>query len=193
MQAFIGSLLEDESEGSQAEESRHMGMDAPAMQILEHEDLDVLIFEAAGQRYGLPSSNVEELVRAVTIVPLPKAPSIIEGIINVRGTVVPVVDTRKRLRLPLKALEHTDHLILASAGERLFALRVDRALELLRIRAEDLQDTQAVVPGAEYVSLIAKLPGGLVLINNLSTFLSQAESEELDAALSALTSGGEAG
>jgi purine-binding chemotaxis protein CheW len=92
--------------------------------------LEILVFEVARQRFGVLSADVRELLRTVTVVPLPKAPAIVEGIIDVRGTIVPVLDIRSRFRLPGKAAEHSDHLLVARAGERLVALRVDRALDL---------------------------------------------------------------
>lgn len=146
--------------------------------------LEVLRFEVSGQSYGLPSRAVRELVRAVSVVPLPKAPPIIEGIINVRGTVVPVLDIRTRFRLTSKPLEHTDHFVLAWAGRRMVALRADRALDLLRLKAEEVEDAKLSVPGAEYVAGVAKLADGLLLIHDLETFLSQAEGAALDASLS---------
>lgn len=152
--------------------------------------LEVVVFEVGGQRYALRSSDVRELVRAVTIVPLPKAPAIVEGIINVRGVVMPVLDLRTRFRFPAKPAAHTDHLIVAWAGPRLVALRVDRALDLARLEAGDVEDAKAVVPGADYVAGVAKLPEGLVLIHDLRTFLSQAEAAALDDVLSAQRDGG---
>lgn len=146
--------------------------------------MDVLVFEIGGLRYALPTSNVSELVRAVTIVPLPKGPPIVEGIINVRGRVVPVLDIRARFRLPPKAVSHTDHLILAHAGQRLVALRTDRALGLARVEAADIDDAQTALPGAEYVSGVAKLPDGLVLIHDLRTFLRESEAAALDLVVS---------
>lgn len=145
---------------------------------------EILIFEIARQRYGLLSSDVREVVRAVTIATLPKAPAIVEGVINVRGTAVAVLDIRARFRLPSKNLEPQDQLILAAAGERLVALRVDRALDLSRIDENEIQDAKRTVPGSEYIAGVAKLPDGLVLIHDLATFLSQAESETLAGSLS---------
>jgi purine-binding chemotaxis protein CheW len=144
---------------------------------------EVLIFEVGGQRYGLPSSTVKELVRAVAVVPLPKAPAIIEGVINLRGTLVPVLNIRARFRLPMKSLEHTDHFIVGWSGERLVALRVDRAIDLVQVNADDFQDAKGVVPGAEYVAWLAKLSEDLVVIHDLPTFLSRDESAALTEAL----------
>ena len=146
--------------------------------------MDVLVFEISGLRYALPTSDVSELARAVTIVPLPKAPPIVEGIINVHGHVVPVLDIRARFRLPSRALSHTDHLIVARIGPRLVAVRADRARDLANVDAKDVEDAQTFAPGAEYISGVAKLPDGLVLIHDLRTFLQEAEAAALDDALS---------
>ena len=141
---------------------------------MDDRSLEVVVFEVGGQRYGLPASDVRELQRAATLTPLPRAPAIIEGVVNLRGTIVPVLDIRARFRLPARPIAHTDHLIFAQAGERLVALRVDRAIDLIRLDAADVEDARTAVPGVEYVSWVAKLPHSLVLIHDLRTFLSRA-------------------
>lgn len=150
--------------------------------------LDILIFEIGSVRYALPSADVRELHRAVAIVPLPKAPPIVEGLINVHGSVVPVLDVRSRFRLPPKPLSHTDHLIVAWAGERLVALRVDRALDVARLHRGDIEP--AGVGADEYVAGVAKLADGLVLIHDLRVFLDAAEAATLDDAISPTTTEG---
>jgi purine-binding chemotaxis protein CheW len=152
---------------------------------LESKPLEVLVFEIAGRRYGVPAADVREIVAVVTIVPLPRAPAVIEGIINLRGRIVPVLDIRTRFRLPAKPAEHTDHLVVARVGERLVALRVDRATDLVGLDAADVEDARGVVPGVEYVSWVAKRAEDLVLIHDLHTFLSRAEADALDEALPA--------
>jgi purine-binding chemotaxis protein CheW len=146
---------------------------------------EFLVFELENQRYGLPLRDVMETVRAVTITPLPQAPSIVEGVINFRGMVVPVFDIRARFGHPPRAMQVQNHLILASAGKRQVALRVDRAMDLVRVRDQDVQEAQTVVPHAPYISGVARLPDGLMLIHDLATFLSEAETETLSQSLSA--------
>jgi purine-binding chemotaxis protein CheW len=147
---------------------------------------NVLLFELDGLRYALPSADVSELLRAVTVVPLPKAPRVVEGVINVRGQVVPVLDVRTRFQLPPKTASPTDHLILARAGERLVAIRADRALELVRLDAGDFEEAKSVLPGAACVMGVAKLADGLVLIHDLRTFLEAAEAAAFDEAVGML-------
>lgn len=145
--------------------------------------MNVVVFEVGAVRYGLPVSQVREIVRAVTIVPLPKAPPIVEGVIDVRGTLVPVLDVRSRFQLPFKALSPADHLVLAWAGPRLVALRVDRTIDLTPVEATHIEETTTVVRDVEYVAGVAKLPDGLVLIHDLRSFLDEAEATRLDRAL----------
>ncbi len=137
--------------------------------------LEFLIFDLEGVRYGLPVAEVREIVRAVLPVPLPGAPGAVEGVINLRGTVVPVLDLRRSFRLPPRPVEPSDHLVIARAAGRLVALRVDRVVELARVAPADVQDVAA--------ARVAKLPGDLVVIQDLDALLSEAESSALSRAM----------
>lgn len=145
--------------------------------------VDVLLFELGTRSCGLPAAAVRELVRAVTIVPLPAAPAVVEGLVNVRGSIVPVLDVRSRFSLPPKPLEHTDCFVVAWAADRLVALRADRANGLLHLEAGQVDDAALAGPGVRHVAAVARMPDGLLLIYDLATFLSAAEASELDAAL----------
>ena len=144
---------------------------------------EVLVFEVADQKYALPTRDVRELVRAVAITPLPDAPAVIEGVVNVRGCVLPVLDVRARFGLPARTLDLSDHFIVASAGERGVILRVDRATHLAFLDAASVQPPESLGASRGYVAGVAKLADGLVLIHDVSTFLSAAESASLEAAL----------
>jgi purine-binding chemotaxis protein CheW len=154
--------------------------------------VEILAFELAGQRYGLYVDDVQEIVNAVTIVPLPKAPAIVEGIINLRGEVVSALDIRSRFRLPAQPPRHTDHLIVARLEDRRFALRVDRAVDVIAVARGEVEDGREAIPGSEYVAGILKLHDGLILIHDLRTFLSAEEATALDEALHANTAGAQA-
>lgn len=149
--------------------------------MTQQSSADLLTFEIAHERFGIPLASVREIIRAVSFSRLPKAPSVIEGVINLRGSVVPVLDIRARFRLPRKPTELSDHLIVAEANRRVVAIRVDRALDLLHIESNNIDDVKTVTEKSEYIAGVAKLPDGLVLIHDLATFLSEAEAKELDA------------
>ena len=143
----------------------------------------MVVFEIAGRRYGVPAGDVQEVLRAVLPTPLPRAPEAVEGVINLRGRVVPVFDLRRRFRLPLREVEPGDNLIVARADGRTVVLRVDRVTGLVRLQAADVEEARGVVPGVEYVSWLARTADDLVLVHDLGTFLSRAEAAALDAAL----------
>ena len=128
---------------------------------------------------------MREATRAVAIAPLPKAPPIVEGVINVRGVLMPVLDIRRRFGIPTRPLAPEQHLIVAQAGDRVVALRVDRALELIFLDEGAIEAAPRVVPGAEYVAGIARLPDGLVIIHDLKAFLSLDEAAQMDHAVAA--------
>ncbi|WP_309892346.1 chemotaxis protein CheW [Archangium sp.] len=144
---------------------------------------EVLLFTLEAQRYALPLEDVRELVRAVRLTPLPRAPAVVEGLLDLRGELLPVLDMRRRFRLPARRLSPSDHLIVAQAGARRFALRVDRAEGLLALEPGQLDPSPRELPGVGYVAGALKLPDGLVLLHDLRTFLSQAEALELEEAL----------
>ncbi len=145
--------------------------------------VELLAFEVAGCRYAVPVALLQGVTRAVAIAALPKAPPIVEGVINVRGALVPVFDIRQRCGLAPRPLTLDQHFILARVPSRLIAFRVDRALEILAVDATAIESVAAVAPGTEYVVGIARLPGGLLVIYDLERFLAPDESRQLDTAL----------
>jgi purine-binding chemotaxis protein CheW len=137
---------------------------------------DILAFEVGGRVFALPASRVVGLVRAVAIDPVPGAPPIIEGLINVHGQIIAVLDIRVRFGLPPRPVSTTDHLILASAGTRTVALRVDRVVELMRLKDDQIEEIDGVLPGLRDLSAVASLPEGLLMIQDVRALLAEAES-----------------
>lgn len=150
---------------------------------------EVLLFTLEGQRYALPSADVRELVRAARLTALPHAPAVVEGLLNLRGELLPVLDLRRRFRLPPRPLSPLDHFIVVRAGARTVVLRVDRAEGLLSLEPGSWDGAPGELPGVGYVAGAVKLPDGLVLVHDLKTFLSEAEALALDTALAAAPGG----
>lgn len=145
----------------------------------------MLAFLVDDARYALPAATVREVVRAVAIQPLPKAPEFVDGVVNFRGTIVPVLDVRRRCRRPAAPLHPDQHFIMAWAGPRLVALRVDRALDVVSVDARDVENASRSTPGTELVAGIAKLPDGVLVIHDLARFLALDEAAQLDRTLAA--------
>lgn len=142
----------------------------------------LLTFELDELPLALLASAVTEVVRVVSVTHLPKAPPIVEGVINYRGIVVPVLDIRQRFARAARPVALDQHLIVARARRRLVAIRVDRATDVTAIAADAIESAMPV-PGAEYLAGIARLADGLLVIHDLDTFLALDEAAQLDAAL----------
>ena len=140
----------------------------------------VVVFTLDEPRYALELSVVERVVRAVDITPLPRAPEVILGVINVQGQIVPVVDIRKRMRLPARELTVDDLFILARTSSRLVALVVDAVVGVRNLVQSEMVSAEQIVPSAGYISGMAKLADGVVLICDLDEFLSPVEERMLD-------------
>jgi purine-binding chemotaxis protein CheW len=127
----------------------------------------ILVFETAGQRFGLPLTAVREVLPMAAPTPVAGSPAI-EGVLNLRGTVLPVLDLRRYLGLPAKAAEAGDHLVVGWAGERLVAVHVDRAVALITLAATEVQGVD--LPRTE-AAQVAKTAAGLVLLPDLVALL----------------------
>ncbi|HUQ08708.1 MAG TPA: chemotaxis protein CheW [Steroidobacteraceae bacterium] len=140
-------------------------------------------FALDAQRYALPLENVSRIVRAAEITPLPLAPDVVAGALDIGGTVMPVYDPRHRLGLPQRPMRLDDQIIIASTLRRPLALVVDRALGI--IDAPLIESTTALAPGLRHLRGVLSTPDGLVLIQDLESFLSPDEDAAVDLALSA--------
>jgi purine-binding chemotaxis protein CheW len=135
---------------------------------------EILICQAGSVCFGVPVSAVQEILRAVALTPLPNAPPHVEGVISLRGRVLPVVDVRRRFCLPTRPPEPSDHFVVVRLGECLAVLRTDRAIELKHLDAAAVDNA----PRLPQVSQVATLPDGLVFIHDLQHFLAP-EGEEV--------------
>ncbi len=143
----------------------------------------VVVFTLEGQRIGLPLGTVERAVRVVDVTPLPKAPQIVRGLINVQGRIVPVVNTRKRFGIPEREVALSDQFLIAHTSTRTVAMWVDTVTGVVECSERDFVTAEAIVPGMEYVKGIVKLADGMILVHDLDTFLSLEEQQSLDQAI----------
>lgn len=145
--------------------------------------MDALVFQLDDRRCALQLSDVHEIILAMASTPLPGAPDVVTGVINVRGELAALLDIRPRFGLAPRPPQSTDHFILSRSGGRLVAICVDRAVELISIPSHDIEAAQELAESARYISGIARVPDGLILICDLGKFLSRAETDALKAAL----------
>lgn len=143
----------------------------------------LLVVRLAEQSIALHLAAVERAVRIVEVTPLPKAPGIVSGVVNVQGRIIPVINIRKRFRLPEREVALSDQLIVAHTSARAVALVVDAVDGVVEYPEEEIIACDAIVPGMEYVAGVVKLKDGVTLIHDLDTFLSLEEARSLDEAM----------
>ena len=144
---------------------------------------DLVAFRLAEQRYALPLMAVERVIRAVDVTPLPDAPPVVCGVMDMHGDVLPVLNIRGRFGLPDRKIDPADQFLIAQTTQRTMVLVVDEALGVIRVPRSALIDAAQIVPGLDYVQGVVKLDDGLVLIHDLEKFLSMDEARTLDEAM----------
>ena len=145
----------------------------------------LVVFTLDEQRYALRLAAVERIVRVVEATPLPKAPEIVLGVVNVEGRVLPVVNIRRRFHLPEREADPRDQMILARTSRRPVALVVDAVGGVVERAGGEVIPAENIVPGTDYVDGVVKLSDGLALIHDLEKFLSLEEENNLGKALGA--------
>ena len=106
--------------------------------------LELLSFSLAGQDYAVDIMLVREIRNWSEPTPLPKTPSFVKGVINLRGTVLPIIDLAQRLELDGELAERRAVYIVLNEGERLFGISVDAVSDILTVPASSLQDPPAM-------------------------------------------------
>jgi purine-binding chemotaxis protein CheW len=144
---------------------------------------ELVVFRLDELRLALPLTTVERVVRAVHVTRLPQAPEIVLGVVNVQGRIIPVVDPRKRFRLPERAIALADQLVIARTSRRPVALLVDAVDGVLEVAEREAVPALDVLPKVAYVEGVVKQKDGLVLIHDLNKFLSLEEETALDQAM----------
>ncbi len=141
------------------------------------------IFTLEEQRYALRLAVVERVVHAVAISPLPQAPEIVLGIINIQGMIIPIINVRRRFLLPEREIALTNRLIIARAARRSVGLVVDTVSDVMEYPEQNITETENILPGLEYVEGVMKLEDGMVYIHDLDLFLSLEEETSLAQAM----------
>jgi len=145
--------------------------------------MSLVIFFLDDRRYGLRLDAVERVLPALDVTPLPKAPEIVLGLINLKGKIIPVLDVRRRFRLQEREIGLQDHFIIAHTSRRTVAIPVDSASGVMEISDREITEATDITPGLEYVEGVVKLRDGMLLIHDVERFLSLEEERTLAKAL----------
>jgi purine-binding chemotaxis protein CheW len=143
----------------------------------------LVIFSLDDQRYALDLASVQRSIRVVAVTPLPEAPPIVLGIIDLGGVILPVIDIRKRFNHQPREVRLSDHLVVAETGKRTVALLVDETNGVIEATLGSVAPADEILPGLGLVNGAMKLEDGLILIHDLERLLSLEEETAIDRAL----------
>lgn len=140
------------------------------------EMLQLVTFKLGQEEFALDILLVQEINRMVEVTKVPKAPHFVEGVINLRGKIVPVLDLRKRFGLPVSDFTGQARIIVVNVGHRVLGLMVDSVSEVLRIPGRTVVPPPPLVAGigAEYIKGIGKIEDRLLIVLDLRKVLSEA-------------------
>lgn len=138
-------------------------------------ELHIVGFQVGRETYGVPIASLHEIVRVTEITAVPDSPDYIEGVINLRGKIVSVVDLRKRFGVKQVNNSKKNRILVIEFNGRLTGLIVDAASDVLKIPAEDVEPAPAVFQeaGLNCVTGLGKYKQRLIVLLDMSKLLQQ--------------------
>ena len=153
------------------EDPRSAGSTDPHAKLQEKDEnlIQLVTFRLGDEEFGVKILVVNEIIRLVQITEVPNAPEFIEGVINLRGKVLPVMGLRKRFHMPEKALDDNSRIIVMELNHNVVGFLVDAVSEVLRIPESTVEPAPAVVAGigSEYIEGVGRLDDRLLILLDL--------------------------
>ena len=152
------------------------------------EQLQLVTFEVGQEEYAVDILAVQEINRMLQITRVPQSPPDVEGVINLRGRIIPVIDLRKRFGLEADGQRSADsRIIVVEVGGRVIGFIVDRVHEVLRISSSIVDPTPTMATGtdAEYIQGVGKLDDRLLILLDLDKLFCGKTLKQVDQALAA--------
>jgi purine-binding chemotaxis protein CheW len=152
-------------------------------------DLQIVGFRIGDETYGVRISAVREIVRVPAITAVPNAPDYIEGVINLRGKIIPVMDLRKRFGIKNVEPNKKNRILVVELENKVLGLIVNSASEVLKIPPSDIEmpDTMFQEGEVSYVTGVGKLNGRLVILLDIGKLLQRGELRRLEQAVEPVT------
>ena len=145
------------------------------------QEVQLACFKIGPELYALDIMRIKEIIRPQKLTPIPKAPSFIEGVINLRGAVIPVADMRKRFEQPISAENRKNRIVICSLASKVIGLLVDEVTEVKRFGRKDIAPAPQFIKGpqADYFLGVARSDDDLIMLIDLERVLSTEEKIEL--------------
>lgn len=143
--------------------------------------LQLVSFTIGEEEFGVDILKVQEINRMVEITRVPNAPEYVDGVINLRGKVIPIINLRRRFGMPRKEKDKDTRIIVVELREKVLGFVVDFVSEVLRIPSSVTEPPPSIIAGikAEYITAIGKLEDRLLILLDLERVLTVEEHEEL--------------
>ncbi|MBN1875168.1 MAG: purine-binding chemotaxis protein CheW [Anaerolineae bacterium] len=137
----------------------------------------LVIFRVSDEFYGVDIAVVQEVIKLQRITAVPRAPDFIEGLINLRGTVLPVIDLRRRFGLPEQPPTKETRIVIAEIKEMSIGVLVDAVTEVLRVPESEIEPPSplSVTMDSAFIFGIAKIPPRLIALLDLNKVLAVEE------------------
>jgi len=147
--------------------------------------LQLVTFTIAEEEFGMDILKVQEIIRTLEITRVPRAPAFVEGVINLRGKVIPIIDLRRRFGMESKPHDKDTRIIVIEINGMIVGFVVDSVSEVLRIPASTVEPPPSIVSGidSEYISGVGKLNNRLLIMIDLDKLLSEEEHQHLGEAV----------
>jgi purine-binding chemotaxis protein CheW len=147
------------------------------MQASQREE-QVVVFEIAGESYGVDIARVQEIIRPPAITAVPRAPEYVEGVVNLRGRVIPVINLRNRFGLPDTERDRSSRIVVLEISGQTIGVAVDAVSEVLRVPQDVIEAPGATLTGPQTAHLrgIAKLDERLVILLDLDRLIDADEA-----------------
>lgn len=145
--------------------------------------LQLVSFRVAEEDYGIEINKVREIILMGSITRIPQSPDYVKGVINLRSTVIPVIDLRMRFGLPAKETTDESRILVVTVDEQTIGVIVDAVDEVLRISQDQISPPPPTVEslGRNYLTGLAKLDDRLLILLDIDKFLGQEAKEALAA------------
>lgn len=143
--------------------------------------LQLVSFTLGDEEFGVDILKVQEINRMVTVTSVPNAPVFVDGVINLRGKVIPIIDLRTRFGMPRREHDRNTRIIVVELEGKVVGFVVDAVSEVLRIPKNVTEPPPAVVTGVntDYITAVGKLEDRLLILLDLEKVFSIEEKSSL--------------
>ena len=160
-----------------------MSQNREQAQQLSGDVLKVVSFRLGSEEYGVDITQVQEIIRLVEITHVPRAPHFMEGVINLRGQLIPIIDLRTRFGMSRIDPTKSTRIVVTEIGNKRVGIVVDSVSEVLNIPVENVEEAPEMVAGVgtEYIQGVGKLGDRLIIMLDLTMVISTEEKQQLEA------------